>query len=523
MRRLGGIGQTLLALVVTLAVSAGVIAYAQPQVVVGEPLSRRATVRYAAKPDPPKLRAAAAALTKPARVDLGEVPAPITVAPQDDPLALSLALVVSEALIASGNPGASAVSVLDADGRVLVDVGATTPLIPASTAKLVTAAMALATFGPDHVFTTTAAATAAPGQGGVVAGDVVLTGGGDPTLVSRTYVETQIDPERPQTPIADLADQIVAAGVTRVEGAVIGDPGFLAGGPLADGWPPRYLDDLDATAISGLTIDQGFEFVDEGSGLRARAAADPAAVAAAALVAALAERGVEVVGGSRSAPGGVSDAPAHLGELSSPTLMTLLVRMVQESDNHIADTVFRAVGRHAAGAGSFDDAEDVASEVLAALELDWSTTRLRDGSGLSRESAIPPALLTALNYRMTNSTLGEEWQDLMAVSGVSGTLERRLVGTIAELRLRGKTGSLGDVRSISGAVVGPDGRPLYVTVTSNALAEPQLDDARRLQDLVVLGLAAELYGCTEIPPPPPAPDDPLEPDELPPLPTHTCS
>ena len=157
-------------------------------------------------------------------------------------------------------------------------------------------------------------------------------------------------------------------------------------------------------------------------------------------------------------------------------------------------------------ARSFEDAGALLGDVLAVLELDWSSVAMADGSGLSRASAIPAGTLTSLNYRMTNSLLGAAWQDLMAVSGVSGTLERRLVDTIAELRLRGKTGSLGDVSALTGAVVGPDGQPLYFTVIANELEGP------------VLALAAEEYGCTAIPPE--VVD--LEPGELPPLPTHAC-
>lgn len=176
------------------------------------------------------------------------------------------------------------------------------------------------------------------------------------------------------------------------------------------------------------------------------------------------------------------------------------------------------------GVGSFPDGAAMAQRVLADLQLDWSTTTLQDGSGLSRTTLIPPGLLTTLNYRMTATPLGAVWQELMAVSGVSGTLRSRLTDSIAELRLRGKTGSLGDVRALSGAVVGPDGRPLWFTVTSNDLEGPQLPNARRLQDLVVLALTAELYGCTELPPPPPDPTSPpAAADSLPPLPTHTCS
>ncbi|MGI9018862.1 MAG: D-alanyl-D-alanine carboxypeptidase/D-alanyl-D-alanine endopeptidase [Euzebya sp.] len=521
MRRRASVGQTLVVILLTAALSVGVFTLSRPQIVVGDPLPRLATYRYRPKPQPPKAQGQVAA-DKPVTVDLGPTPAPVSVASPDDPVALSLGISLQQALEAAGDTGQTGIYVMDADGTVLYDRSGTVPLIPASTSKIVTAAMVLATFGPDHVFTTRVAATTPPDATGVVAGNLVLIGGGDPSLVSQTYIDAQTDPERPQTPISALADQIAAAGITTVEGSVVGDPAFLRGQTLADGWPPRYLEDLDATPISGLTIDQGLEFYDDDGRIRARAAADPSLQAAAALTQALIDRGITVAGQPQSLlEQETVMAMTPVAAVDSPSVMTLLTRVVQRSDNHMADTLFRAAGRHAVGTGSFTDAAGLAQELLAALQLDWSTTALADGSGLSRSSTIPPALLTTLNYRMTNSAVGTQWQDLMAIAGVSGTLERRLVGSIAELRLRGKTGSLADVRALTGAVVGPDGRPLYFTVISNDLSGEQLGRARRLQDLVVLALAAQLYGCTEVPPPPP--EQPLLPDELPPLPTHSCS
>ncbi|CAN5279133.1 D-alanyl-D-alanine carboxypeptidase/D-alanyl-D-alanine-endopeptidase [soil metagenome] len=522
MARRGQVGQAVAVILLTLAASAaGFVGIAPPQLVVGDPLPAEWSARYRVKPLPPKVVQAETATDKPPVVALGTVPAPVSVAPPEDPLVQSLALRLQQALLAAGDVGQSGVSVMDATGRVVFDAGGTTPLIPASTAKLVTAAAVLTAFGPDHTFTTTVAATTTPDGAGVIAGDLVLIGGGDPTLVSATYVEQRIDPDRPQTRIEGLADQLVASGVSAVEGGVIGDPGFLQGGVLADGWPQRYLDTLDATPIAGLTIDQGLAFTLEGGRLRARAADDPAAEAAAALTAALISRGVTVGQPSTVVEGARPGVAVELARVQSPPLMSLLTRMVQRSDNHLADTMFRAVGRRVEGVGSFTDGAEMVRRVLVDLQLDWTTTTLQDGSGLSRSSAIPPALLTTLNYRMTNSSVGAAWQDLMAVSGVSGTLSSRLTGSIAELRLRGKTGSLQDVRALTGAVVGPDGQPLYFTVSSNALDGPQVANARRLQDLVVLALAAELYTCTELPLPPDAP--PTPPGELPPLPEHTCA
>src|SRR5690606_32870367 len=107
-----------------------------------------------------------------------------------------------------------AMSVRGADGQVIFDRAGDQLLLPASTLKSLTAALALTTFGPDHRFTTRAVLDGVMTDKGTVAGDLVLEGGGDPTLGSPAF-DTWY-PARPRTHLEDLADQVVAAGVRRV-------------------------------------------------------------------------------------------------------------------------------------------------------------------------------------------------------------------------------------------------------------------------------------------------------------------
>ena len=94
--------------------------------------------------------------------------------------------------------------------------------------------------GADHTFTTEVRAAAAP-VGGVVAGDLYLVGGGDPLLTSSTYpVANDPNPVMTPTPLDALADALAAAGVTQIQGGVVGD-----GSRYDDEFfPPSWVNDI---------------------------------------------------------------------------------------------------------------------------------------------------------------------------------------------------------------------------------------------------------------------------------------
>jgi serine-type D-Ala-D-Ala carboxypeptidase/endopeptidase (penicillin-binding protein 4) len=410
------------------------------------------------------------------------------------------------------------ISVYDHQGRGVYQHNGSAMLLPASTQKMVVAASALIAIGPEHRLTTRVAVPALPDADGVVHGDLLLVGGGDPALSTNTFGK-RVMPERPRTSIERLADRVVEAGVRRVTGHVLGDPNIFPLEPAARGWPDRYFTSLDATRVSGLTVDGGRRIRMQGGRYIGEAAANPAAEAAAALRRALEERDVVIDQGSgwtreRTTTG------HEIARVGSPHMRDLLRYMVQRSDNHLAEALFKSVGLAVAQDASFAGAARSAQQTLAPIGLDWHGAVLADGSGLSREDRLSANLLAGLDVAMTRSSLGREWQELMAVSGRSGTLRRRLSGTVAEGRLRGKTGSLRDVRSLSGTVHGRDGARYHFAVIGNGLDSTSQQRVRLLSDELVLALAEDLYECVRLPA---LPDDgdvteteqpPEEPDQV---------
>ncbi len=132
-------------------------------------------------------------------------------------------------------------------GRVLFDVNADHFFVPASNTKLFTTALALMRLGPDYRTRTTVLQEGA---------DLVLLGGGDPNLSGRAIPYEMGAPRgNPLTAIESLADQIVARGVRRVEGNVIGDDTAFVFEPYPEGWSIQDLTGDDGAPVSALTVN----------------------------------------------------------------------------------------------------------------------------------------------------------------------------------------------------------------------------------------------------------------------------
>jgi serine-type D-Ala-D-Ala carboxypeptidase/endopeptidase (penicillin-binding protein 4) len=450
------------------------------------------------------------------------------------------------AAVGEMDQGELVVLVTDEHGREVVAYRPDEPVLPASTLKVVTAAAVLSTLGGDERLTTRLDTTAAIDGDGTLDGDLVLVGAGDPTLVTDEYARW-IYPARPRTRLSELADTLVDRGVTRITGGVIGTAEGFSGPLTAAGWLDRYFSDLDARNVAGLTVDGGLATsirwpqLDERARERWRKrveeagddpdevdppdpvriplvgtpqeieerladldpplarvdhAPDPVAHAAQELARLLEDRGVEVEGESGALEEGT--APAVVGRLASvqsPPLEEILRFAVQRSDNHLTDHLFWLIGRIRTGEGSWERGDRALRQVLDRFGVDHTGAHFADGSGLSRDDRVTARLLVDLDRAMTDSRFGSTWGTLMAVAGESGTLRQRLRGTPASGRFLGKTGTLRDVTSLAGMVVGDDGGRYHLAVLANEASGADRWTTRALMDELVLLLVADVQGC----------------------------
>ena len=140
------------------------------------------------------------------------------------------------------------VSSLDS-GRVLFEANAEKLLRPASNMKIYTVATALDRLSPDYRFTTSVYAPSRPDAAGIIRGDLRIYGRGDPSMAARfnngDYFKT----------IDDLAARIVAAGVKRVEGDLVGDESYFVGPKYGAGWEWEDLTWYYGAEVTPLTVN----------------------------------------------------------------------------------------------------------------------------------------------------------------------------------------------------------------------------------------------------------------------------
>lgn len=377
-------------------------------------------------------------------------------------------------------PRVSAAVVDAVTGERLYAVATTPePLLPASTSKIVTAAAALSELGADARFSTRVVTGAAPGE-------VVLVGGGDPTLASPAVEPSVLFGGTPPARLSALADVTASAlrsrGATGVPRLVV-DSSLFSGPELAPGWKPTYLTEGSVARVTALMVDTGR--VRPGRGARE---AEPDLAAGQRFAALLAERGVPVGTVVR----GVAPADAEeLAEAQSPPVRGLVEVMLAASDNDIAEALARHVALARGEPATFAGAATAMRDSVVELGLNPDAVRVADGSGLSRDSRIRPeavAQLLALAGRVDRPELRPLLGGL-AVGGYEGTIERRfrarpeLAGAV-----RAKTGTLNDVSTLAGLVVDAEGRLLAFGVGADAVTTG-IRPAEAVLDRVAVALA----------------------------------
>lgn len=399
-------------------------------------------------------------------------------------------------------------------------------LIPASTMKAITTATANEVLGSDYRFKTEVQTAGVLSEEGTLEGNVVIRGGGDPTLgdsqISRTFAVWQ--------------DALAKAGVKKVEGSIVGDASIFGTKLIPDSWQWNDIGNYYGAGACGLTFHQnqffcsfrtskvggiagfigtdpklpGVEFINEmrvgssGSGdqgyiygvpygkvfyLRGTVPAgsgsftikgslpDPAFFCARAFTKYLNQGGIEVTGEPTTVrlmmvAGESLAARKIIHEQSSDSLASLMILTNQKSVNLRAECMHRAIGLNEKGKGTTANSSKAVADHWAEKGVDMTGFYMADGCGLSRSNTVTAKQMALVLYHAAKGDQFSAFHDSLPVAGRSGTLKSIGGGTSAEGRVRAKSGTLDRIKTYAGYVNARSGkRYAFATFINNYSGE----------------------------------------------------
>jgi D-alanyl-D-alanine carboxypeptidase/D-alanyl-D-alanine-endopeptidase (penicillin-binding protein 4) len=390
-------------------------------------------------------------------------------------------------------------------------------LVPASAAKLAAVATAAEAVGWDYRYETTLRATG-PIVDGVLQGDLIAVGSGDPTIGGRAGDD-----------IGSWVDALKSAGIRRIDGRIIGDddaieeprpqlawawddlgyatgslfgalnfaenrlavtvtPGAAAGTPAAVSVEPhaayRPLSNRVVTAATGapqlVWPEQrpGEAFLTVAGTVAAGApptrlnvsAGNPTFWFASVLRNRLLRQGVEVTGDAWDVDD-VMPAPDRLGATvlftyRSRPLSEIVQPLLKDSVNLYAEAIMRL--NAAPGVLPTNDAAlDGYRRRLEAWGVPADAQQVIDGSGLSRRDVISAEALLIVLQHMQDPAARSAFVSALPIAGVDGSLANRMRDTAAAGNVRAKTGTMSNIRSLAGYATTRDGERLAFAAMVN--------------------------------------------------------
>jgi D-alanyl-D-alanine carboxypeptidase/D-alanyl-D-alanine-endopeptidase (penicillin-binding protein 4) len=414
-------------------------------------------------------------------------------------------------------------------GERLFESNAGKLMMPASNMKIVTLAAAAETLGWDFRFTTSLE-TIAPIENGVLQGDLFIRSNGDPTINTREgraeAVFTEWANALKAAGIHEIRGRVIGddqafdeqgigpgwawdyleAGYAAPSGALqfnedtaaltIG-PGANAGEPAVVRLPPGTGLTVVARAVTGATgseetitygrrIDSAVIEV-SGSvpagedGIRRNVAVlNPTLYLAQSAKDALVARSITVGGDAADfddvAGEFVPSAGVErrvLATTRSPSLREIATVLMKVSQNLYAETFLKALGAAHNGLGTTQGGRAAVRRMLASWGIPDDSYVNADGSGLSRYNYLAPSMVTAVLERMYRDPRHRDaFIATLPIAGKDGTISTRMRHTRAEANAVAKTGSIANVRSLSGFVRTRDGEMLVFSILANDFVAP---------------------------------------------------
>src|SRR2546422_164558 len=359
--------------------------------------------------------------------------------------------------------------VVDDRGKVLFERNGDRFYVPASNTKLVVSAAATVLLPVDYRVKTSLYMNGRM-DNGVLHGDLVLYGRGDPTWSERCFSVDSLAPgacDSAFTAIDAVADSLRARGLKRVTGKLVGDGSYFEPTLVHPGWNAWDLNWWYAAPVSGLGFhDNSVDF--------------------------------------HIAPGGAVDQPPSItwtpdlalftfenrartvpADSSSPVGANFFL-ILNSSQNWFAEMLLKLLGRELKGEGSWSAGLEVERRFLIdSVRIDSTAFALEDGSGLAAGNLVTPRAFAQLLAYMHRHPKRAPFLAGLPYAGQPGSLLKRFGGTVLDGRVIAKTGSIDRVNSLSGFIEQPSGRTVTFSIQANTHAVPYQQMLAQIDSIVV--------------------------------------
>lgn len=428
-------------------------------------------------------------------------------------------------------------------GLVLSQYNPSILLSPASTMKLFTTAAALEILGADCNFKTDFYYNGIIDQEGVLHGNVIIKGGGDPVFYSSSFSSYYYSPDI----FSIVVEELKKAGIKSIKGKVIGDASYYTDNNVPSTWIEAdianyfgaapfalsildneytivfktgekagdsceivkiipeipQLDLLNVVKSQNVKDDRSVIFGGQWDNLRIITGSlpfqknnfevkgsipDPPLYAAYRLKESIEKTGISISDSCISFPGMIqynkdTIPRTLLYSVKSPALSEIVFRTNIKSVNLYAEHLLRQIGIKISNTGSN-------SIGTKSIEEFWFPVTgkylMYDGSGLSRFNAVSAKqLVSVLKFMKTKSKNFDVFYNSLPIASRSGSLSSMFSGTYAENNLRAKSGYMSGVRSYAGYVSSKSKKNIAFAIIVNNYTSSAYEVKLKIEQLLL--------------------------------------
>ena len=438
-----------------------------------------------------------------------------------------------------------AVSVRDAKtGQIMASFNDKKWMVPASSLKLITTLAAYDVLGPDYRFETKVYTDGHTDKNGTLHGNIIIKGGGDPTLGSARITG---NPGLEKT-IQIIVEAVHKHGIRDIQGDIIIDESIFTDDPVAPTWQwndignyygggawgvnigeneykihfnrektigskadiqyiepfvPALVLDNHVTVDKAGTGDNAYIFegpkhhtktirgtIPYGKSLFPVKGAlpDPPAFLAYRIQESLKKAGISSDKIQTTKEAVVTDSTRLILRLQSPPLKRIIQEANAESINLYCEAMLKIIGYQNTGKGSRWEGIKMIQEICRKNGLNPDDYYQADGSGLSVRNQLPAELFTAFMQAMMKKHGIETVASLVPLAGKEGTVKNLLSESPAAGKVRVKSGSLQGVYTLTGYLKSSKGKDLVFCCMINGSPALEIKENRRHLENIITAI-----------------------------------